>query len=302
MSPGRATSKAGGRSASANDQTKGSGRSLRRTAGRDVAGDPKTGKPQRNFPPGQLRKEVETCGLCHARRGEFSEDWVPGRWLSDTHVSPCSRAGFITPTARCATRSTITARSSRARCLRPASPAAIAMSRTARNCAPPATVSACNATRPTNIRGAPITTRRRIRRSPAPPAICRRAPIWWSTAARSQLPRSAARSVGEARDPNACNDCHADKSPNGRRRPSRVAWTEPERLPEICRGIPCGVDRRRRGRRYSPPSLPTRYAGVRACERADRARTFVSPATSTWRGQRALGSRSDGADRRARHA
>ena len=48
--------------------------------------DPKTGNPQRNFTPSVLRKEVETCGLCHARRGEFSEDWVPGQWLSDTHV------------------------------------------------------------------------------------------------------------------------------------------------------------------------------------------------------------------------
>jgi hypothetical protein len=39
-----------------------------------------------------LRKEVETCGLCHARRSEFSEDWIPGRWLSDTHVvSPLAR-------------------------------------------------------------------------------------------------------------------------------------------------------------------------------------------------------------------
>jgi predicted CXXCH cytochrome family protein len=48
--------------------------------------DPATGKPQRNFTPPLVRKEVETCGLCHARRGSFSEDWVPGRWLSDTHV------------------------------------------------------------------------------------------------------------------------------------------------------------------------------------------------------------------------
>ncbi len=41
--------------------------------------------------PRTLRAEVETCGLCHARRGEFSEDWVPGQWLSDTHsVSPLS--------------------------------------------------------------------------------------------------------------------------------------------------------------------------------------------------------------------
>jgi predicted CXXCH cytochrome family protein len=48
--------------------------------------DPRTGHARRNFPPAALRKEVETCGLCHARRSQFSEDWVPGRWLSDTHV------------------------------------------------------------------------------------------------------------------------------------------------------------------------------------------------------------------------
>src|SRR3984893_16444002 len=54
--------------------------------------DPGSGNSQRNFAPALLRKEVETCGLCHARRGEFSEDWVPGRWLSDTHaVSPLAR-------------------------------------------------------------------------------------------------------------------------------------------------------------------------------------------------------------------
>src|SRR5499426_751407 len=48
--------------------------------------DPRTGNGQRRIAPAVLRKEVETCGLCHARRGEFSEDWVPGRSLSDTHV------------------------------------------------------------------------------------------------------------------------------------------------------------------------------------------------------------------------
>ena len=48
--------------------------------------DPRTGNAQRRVAPATVRKEVETCGLCHARRGTFSEDWVPGRWLSDTHV------------------------------------------------------------------------------------------------------------------------------------------------------------------------------------------------------------------------
>jgi predicted CXXCH cytochrome family protein len=54
--------------------------------------DPATFLPHRSSAPVTLRKEVETCGLCHARRGQFSEDWVPGRWLSETHtVSPLAR-------------------------------------------------------------------------------------------------------------------------------------------------------------------------------------------------------------------
>jgi predicted CXXCH cytochrome family protein len=47
--------------------------------------DPTTGNGSRNLRPALVRKEVETCGLCHARGAEFSEDWVPGRSLSDTH-------------------------------------------------------------------------------------------------------------------------------------------------------------------------------------------------------------------------
>jgi predicted CXXCH cytochrome family protein len=51
-----------------------------------------TGNVRRSTPPRALRAEVETCGLCHARRGEFSEAWTPGQSLSDTHmVSPLSR-------------------------------------------------------------------------------------------------------------------------------------------------------------------------------------------------------------------
>ena len=48
--------------------------------------DPRTGNPQRSIAPAVVRREVETCGLCHARRSEFSEDWIPGQSLSDTHV------------------------------------------------------------------------------------------------------------------------------------------------------------------------------------------------------------------------
>lgn len=48
--------------------------------------DPQTGTARRSVTPATLRKEVETCGLCHARRAGFHEDWVPGQSLSQTHV------------------------------------------------------------------------------------------------------------------------------------------------------------------------------------------------------------------------
>jgi predicted CXXCH cytochrome family protein len=54
--------------------------------------NPATGDPQRSVVPAATRREVETCGLCHARRAQLSEDWIPGRPLSDTHlVSPLAR-------------------------------------------------------------------------------------------------------------------------------------------------------------------------------------------------------------------
>jgi predicted CXXCH cytochrome family protein len=57
--------------------------------------DSRTGNATRRIAPATLRKEVETCGLCHARSGKFSEDWIPGRWLSDTHaVSPLTRSTY----------------------------------------------------------------------------------------------------------------------------------------------------------------------------------------------------------------
>lgn len=48
--------------------------------------DPQTGNAKRSAAPVTLRKEVETCGLCHARRAGFHENWMPGQWLSQTHV------------------------------------------------------------------------------------------------------------------------------------------------------------------------------------------------------------------------
>ncbi|WP_148210608.1 tetratricopeptide repeat protein [Beijerinckia indica] len=78
-----------------NDPTKGFLVSFDERAGVTWSPDPATGLPRRSAAPATLRKEVETCGLCHARRSAFSEDWVPGRWLSDTHgVSLLSRGLF----------------------------------------------------------------------------------------------------------------------------------------------------------------------------------------------------------------
>ena len=59
--------------------------------------DHTTGNPQRSFPPALIRKEVETCGLCHARRSQFSEEWLPGRPLSDTHVVAPLARGLYEP-------------------------------------------------------------------------------------------------------------------------------------------------------------------------------------------------------------
>jgi predicted CXXCH cytochrome family protein len=54
--------------------------------------DAETGNVKRSNPPRALRAEVETCGLCHARRSQFSEAWAPGQALSDTHmISPIVR-------------------------------------------------------------------------------------------------------------------------------------------------------------------------------------------------------------------
>jgi tetratricopeptide (TPR) repeat protein len=57
--------------------------------------NPRTGEVERNLPPNLLRTEVEACGRCHVRGSKISEDWVPGRWLSDTHaVSALTRETY----------------------------------------------------------------------------------------------------------------------------------------------------------------------------------------------------------------
>jgi len=55
---------------------------------RDVAWpiDPKSATGRRSLAAAGLRKEVETCGLCHARRASIHEHWIPGQPLSQTHI------------------------------------------------------------------------------------------------------------------------------------------------------------------------------------------------------------------------
>src|SRR4051794_27932015 len=68
------------------DPTRGLASFLNERSGVRWLGDAGSANPKRSVAPAALRKEVETCGLCHARRGAFSENWVPGRSLSDTHA------------------------------------------------------------------------------------------------------------------------------------------------------------------------------------------------------------------------
>ena len=58
--------------------------------------DPKTGNSPSRHPPA-LRKEVETCGRCHARRSMLSEDWVPVTAVG--HASRTAPRGLYQPTA-----------------------------------------------------------------------------------------------------------------------------------------------------------------------------------------------------------
>ena len=167
------------------DRTKGLPVSFDERDGITWLPDPRTGKPQRRIGPATLRKEVETCGLCHARRGEFSEDWVPGRWLSDTHVvSPLARGlyhadgqmqdevynyGSFKQSRMFAAGVTCSD------CHDPHSAKLVASGDSVCAAMP------CH--RHLRVGAAYAITSRRRNRSDARPATCRRAPTWWSIGA-----------------------------------------------------------------------------------------------------------------------
>jgi predicted CXXCH cytochrome family protein len=66
------------------DGTKGLALALDERAGAAWTISPETGNAQRT-PARRTAREVETCGRCHARRGQFSDEYVHDRPLGDTH-------------------------------------------------------------------------------------------------------------------------------------------------------------------------------------------------------------------------
>ena len=60
----------------------------------DWTADPKTGSPAHGVsrPAGD---EVETCAICHSRRGEQAENWRPGQALTQTHLPSLLDAGLF---------------------------------------------------------------------------------------------------------------------------------------------------------------------------------------------------------------
>ena len=71
----------------------------------DRSGDAAT---PRAASPRTHAREIETCARCHARARQFDDAWHPGLPLATRSASPRSTTGSITPTVRCATRSTTT--------------------------------------------------------------------------------------------------------------------------------------------------------------------------------------------------
>ena len=146
--------------------------------------DPQTGTARRSHRAGSACARRSRPADCATRAAPAStRTGCPASRCRRPMWSNRSRATPIMPTARSATSRSriIIRRSSRARCSPPASPAAIATSRTARNFASPAKASACNAMQPTNTPTPGIvTTPVSIRRRPASRATCRPAPTWSS--------------------------------------------------------------------------------------------------------------------------
>ena len=56
--------------------------------------DPATGNARRSTPIASAT-ELETCGMCHSRRGQIHEPWRPGQQLLDTHLTSLLEPGLF---------------------------------------------------------------------------------------------------------------------------------------------------------------------------------------------------------------
>ena len=281
-SPGRARSKAGGRSARAKTRARGcsfgstsgatsSGRSIRRPATRGAT----SRRPL-------LRKEVETCGLCHARRGAFSEDWVPGRSLSDTHVvSPLARGLYHADGQMLDEVYNY------------------GSFKQSKMFAAGVTCSDCHEPHGAKLRApgdgvclqchaadkyAAVAHHRHAAASPAPAcASCHMPARTYMVVDRRhdhsfRVPRpDLSVKLGT---PNACNDCHRDKSAEWAAAAiEALAWTEPQGLPDLRRGVPCGVGGPGRcGRAACCRGVGSQCAGHRARSALSELGARLSPA------------------------
>jgi predicted CXXCH cytochrome family protein len=74
------------RRATAQDRTKGLAVQFDERAGTTWTQNKRPECPSETACRSVCAKGVETCGLCHARRAQFSEKWIPGQPLSNTHL------------------------------------------------------------------------------------------------------------------------------------------------------------------------------------------------------------------------
>ena len=268
--------------------------------------DTATGNPHRNFPPALLRKEVETCGLCHARRGEFSENWVPGRSLSETHVvSPLTRGLYD---ADGQMRDEVYNYGS---------------FKQSKMFAAGVTCSDCHEPHGAKLRVAgdgvclqchapeKYAAATHNHHDSAKPAIacasCHMPSRTYMVVDRRhdhsfRIPRpDVSAKVGT---PNACNDCHADKSPEWAAAAiERWFGSDREGFQKYAAAFHAAwaIPRRRRGASHGC-RIRSGCAGIRARKRACRAGAVCFAGEHRSRPERAFRSRPDGADRRSRYA
>jgi hypothetical protein len=236
------------------------------------------GNPQRSVPPAILRKEVETCGFCHARRGAFSEDWVPGRWLSDTHaVSTIGRGLYHADgQQRDEVYNYGSFKQSRM----------YAAGVTCSDCHDPHSAKLRLPGNDTCLQCHAADTQQRSRRSVASPATCRCAPTWWSI--RGTITASASRGPicrpSSAR-PTPATIAMPTRRLHGRRPPSSAGTdrTGRDRKPSAMRSTRHGTAKRmpRACLRRWRPTARRRLRGRAPSSSSLRA---SRPRTSIWRG------------------